>query len=35
LNQSVTSPVAIGTLATTQNESSSGGAGNGAFVKNI
>lgn len=35
LNQSVTSPIAIGTLALRQNEASSGGAGNGGFIKNI
>jgi len=35
LNQTVTSPVAIGTLALRQGETSSGGAGNGSFIKNI
>jgi len=35
LNQSITSPVAIGTLALRQGEASSGGSNNGGFIKNI
>jgi hypothetical protein len=35
INQIVTSPVAIGTLALRQGDGSSGGAGNSGFIKNI